>query len=202
MLSNHRQINTMGHQHFVPQNSESIASLGQTALISDLSRLHSLGGGVAMANARQAANQSMIIDVLRRQLRTSSQAAQGAPVAGLASHSIPRHAHSINAYASLAAGGNSFSMPYSAINPAVLSHQNTVDVGIAMMRNQLLAAGLNSDAQFSSTLTNPTERTLVDYTSSRTEAGWEEQFRALCKYHSEFGHCRVPARYKSNTKLG
>ena len=33
-------------------------------------------------------------------------------------------------------------------------------------------------------------------------AAWEERFRALCKFKSEFGHCMVPARYPTDRQLG
>jgi len=34
------------------------------------------------------------------------------------------------------------------------------------------------------------------------DPGWEEQYKALREYHQQFGHCKVPARYKPNSKLG
>mmetsp|Transcript_23095 Transcript_23095/g.35678 ORF Transcript_23095/g.35678 Transcript_23095/m.35678 type:complete len:354 (+) Transcript_23095:65-1126(+) len=38
--------------------------------------------------------------------------------------------------------------------------------------------------------------------SSQEDPGWEEQFFALKAYQRETGHCKVPARFKSNPKLG
>mmetsp|Transcript_29571 Transcript_29571/g.62151 ORF Transcript_29571/g.62151 Transcript_29571/m.62151 type:complete len:465 (+) Transcript_29571:37-1431(+) len=34
------------------------------------------------------------------------------------------------------------------------------------------------------------------------DPGWEEQFKALAAFHKENGHCKVPARYSVNPKLG
>lgn len=34
------------------------------------------------------------------------------------------------------------------------------------------------------------------------DPGWEEQFFSLQAYQREMGHCKVPARFKSNPKLG
>jgi len=34
------------------------------------------------------------------------------------------------------------------------------------------------------------------------DQGWEQQFKALQHYQMQFGHCRVPARFKANPKLG
>lgn len=34
------------------------------------------------------------------------------------------------------------------------------------------------------------------------DPGWEEQFKALVAFHKENGHCKVPARYSVNPKLG
>jgi len=34
------------------------------------------------------------------------------------------------------------------------------------------------------------------------DQGWEIQFKALQHYQMQFGHCRVPARFKANPKLG
>jgi len=38
--------------------------------------------------------------------------------------------------------------------------------------------------------------------SSQEDPGWEEQFVALLTYQRETGHCKVPARFKANPKLG
>ena len=38
--------------------------------------------------------------------------------------------------------------------------------------------------------------------TSQEDPGWEEQFFALKAYQRETGHCKVPARFKSNPKLG
>lgn len=34
------------------------------------------------------------------------------------------------------------------------------------------------------------------------DPGWDEQFKALVAFYKENGHCKVPARYSSNPKLG
>ena len=31
---------------------------------------------------------------------------------------------------------------------------------------------------------------------------WRDNFRQLCEYKVQFGHCRVPAKYSANPKLG
>ncbi|ACI64322.1 predicted protein [Thalassiosira pseudonana CCMP1335] len=38
--------------------------------------------------------------------------------------------------------------------------------------------------------------------SNRTDPAWDEQYEALCQFKAQFGHCRVPARYKKNSRLG
>ena len=38
--------------------------------------------------------------------------------------------------------------------------------------------------------------------SSQEDPGWEEQYKSLRAYHMQNGHCKVPARFKSNAKLG
>ncbi|KAL7532390.1 hypothetical protein ACHAXR_004600 [Thalassiosira sp. AJA248-18] len=38
--------------------------------------------------------------------------------------------------------------------------------------------------------------------ANQDDPGWEDQYRALRTYHLQTGHCRVPARFKANAKLG
>jgi len=38
--------------------------------------------------------------------------------------------------------------------------------------------------------------------NKQEDPGWEEQYKALRAYHLQFGHCKVPARFKANSKLG
>lgn len=38
--------------------------------------------------------------------------------------------------------------------------------------------------------------------SPQEDPGWEEQYKSLLAYHLQFGHCKVPARFKANPKLG
>jgi len=38
--------------------------------------------------------------------------------------------------------------------------------------------------------------------SPQEDSGWEEQYKSLLAYHLQFSHCKVPARFKANPKLG
>lgn len=38
--------------------------------------------------------------------------------------------------------------------------------------------------------------------NKQDDPGWEDQYKALRAYHLQFGHCKVPARFKANSKLG
>jgi hypothetical protein len=38
--------------------------------------------------------------------------------------------------------------------------------------------------------------------ANREDAGWDDQYKALCAYRQQFGNCKVPARFKANPKLG
>lgn len=40
------------------------------------------------------------------------------------------------------------------------------------------------------------------FIDTNEDANWEERYRELQLFRAEHGHCRVPARYKKNLKLG
>ncbi|KAL9180742.1 hypothetical protein ACHAXT_011195 [Thalassiosira profunda] len=56
--------------------------------------------------------------------------------------------------------------------------------------------------QATSPIPAPQDPILPTAASKDDHPNWEGQFRALVAYQSEHGHCRVPARCKSNPRLG
>lgn len=60
------------------------------------------------------------------------------------------------------------------------------------MKPQQAQAMLASSGGFNLPMTQPNQE----------DPGWEEQFLALKAYQREMGHCKVPARFKANPKLG
>lgn len=72
-------------------------------------------------------------------------------------------------------------------------------MNMANMNNFMNFDGM---AQQQSVMPNSGGFNLPMVQSSQEDPGWEEQFFALKAYQRETGHCKVPARFKSNPKLG
>jgi hypothetical protein len=91
------------------------------------------------------------------------------------------------------------------MNPMML---NPMMVGMGMGMNMNMASMNNNFMNFEgmtpqqALMANPAGFNLPVVQTSQEDPGWEEQYFALKAYQRENGHCKVPARYKANPKLG
>ena len=91
------------------------------------------------------------------------------------------------------------------MNPMML---NPMMVGMGMGMNMNMASMNNNFMNFEgmtpqqAVMANPAGFNLPVVQTSQEDPGWEEQYFALKAYQRENGHCKVPARYKANPKLG
>ena len=258
-LLNDRQAHAMRQHSSARDSIWNVAdNLRQNALISDLSHLQNLGGGMGNVNS---ANHDMILQLLGHQhdktlmlpqgvarlplprqdlSRTALSASLGNAPVGMNNHqrftnsSLNSSLNSLTAHASqlmapnrntvgssqhdllllrqqyLLAGVNSTHQlnTASTLPSDTLYRQNfpndPVDVNrdLMMLKHQFQQTGVNQNLQMFPESMQNSERDFVDMLASRKDPGWEEQFKALCEYRSDFGHSQVPARYKRNPRLG
>lgn len=82
--------------------------------------------------------------------------------------------------------------------------QNSLQHGVSNIggvSNHTVAAssmGVPTSAAVLSSLLPSIPSTLL----SQEDPGWEGQFDNIRRFHKQFGHCNVPARFKGNPKLG
>mmetsp|Transcript_924 Transcript_924/g.1504 ORF Transcript_924/g.1504 Transcript_924/m.1504 type:complete len:347 (-) Transcript_924:90-1130(-) len=100
------------------------------------------------------------------------------------------------------------------INPMMLNPM----INSAMMNNHMMGMGMGMNMNMANmnnnfmnfegmtpqqaVMSNSGGFNLPVVQTSQEDPGWEEQFFALKAYQRETGHCKVPARFKSNPKLG
>ncbi len=92
------------------------------------------------------------------------------------------------------------------MNPMMLNAMmmNNPMMGMGMGMNMNMAGMMNFEGMTpqQAVMANPAGFNLPVVQTSQEDPGWEEQYFALKGYQRENGHCRVPARYKANPKLG
>jgi len=88
--------------------------------------------------------------------------------------------------------------------------QNSMNMGYLPQKSQLMqpqgvGVGMNNAFQKNNYMDMAGAATMPNAQqepSSQEDPGWEEQYKSLLAYHLKFGHCKVPARFKANPKLG
>lgn len=118
----------------------------------------------------------------------------------------------------LTRSGNEFNYGFASANSSVAAFQMNNVMGMNPMMNPMMmnpmmmntmgmGMGLNNSMNFDGM--TPQQAMLasaggldMSMVTTQEDPGWEEQFLALKAYARDTGHCKVPARFKPNPKLG
>ena len=189
-----------------------MASVGGAGLSPSFDGINSLRGLQGSAHARQLNGFAMPPG-------TSLLSSLGMNIGGMDGLTIPTLpsaglTSSSEVAAQQQSGGSSTFMPPHHIpfaNPTI--DANSIALMSDFMRNNPLL--VSAAAAASGSMTFPSKNGYMNNTANslhgavndngnntRGESIWDDQHKALCAYRRQFGNCRVPARFRSDPKLG